>query len=797
MAFVSCNQLATALQNVTQNLHNVTMWIQGGTLFLRQGDGNTVSASLVESLEPLLGQIDVCYANTSGPELSIGSRKYMDGDALATCALITAVRAELTDKIAAVPLDQYVNGLQSYNPVTNELTFNLAGGGSAVIPMSSFIADLAAQFQAQLLDCSGANLAASAQVAQCSELATVAQNAALATQTVADAVAALTTGKQDALLSCAGGPLAGGTAVPSCAEAQGYAVDAAATALASIPNAADTTHGLVQLNLGTTTGDVSNSTDALTASGINFLLRNNFSSGAGVATTNAAQTAAAAGTAVSLERNTAEAARIYDAMLADGSTLANNALRSTATGLRVPVSPASGNQLQLNPDGLCFGTTAPPSTAMIFVAPAANGGSDMTGLGTEASPFASITKALSVGPANVQREIKLYNGASHPLTAGAVARGGAIEFNVYGPLVDAIVALNSPNKNADIRALGTAIDWPEYAPAGSPVQVLYSQALTSQGPTLLRFRSITLNLAKNTSNPTVPFGGTVDMAFMEDRPRSPFTLLLETSAVNTFLPENYLLDGTNPNGNSLIWYDTVFNGPGKMVRNQVPAFQFTYQGSRPGDWAPTQASMAAQFGPIKKAHAPIVSMSTNVDPDIPQDPTLRPLVTVTAPFAAHPVNAKNGDIHVETLDGTSTGEVAARSICIGGGQWVALTRRLMAMATVALSVSGTSTLPAIEAGEPQFNVAGLADVTQLPVSGNSQGVLFNLTFTTGSPAPNGRPRSLEVSQSVALDGLIYAVSPLATTNHLAPTNPLLQDIAVRSVAAPSGAYIRIRVYECE
>lgn len=791
MAFVSCNQLATALQNVTQNLHNVTMWIQGGTIFIRQGDGTTVSTSLTESLEPLLGQIDVCYANTSGPELIIGSRKYMDGDALATCALITAVRAELTDKIAAVPLDQYVNGLQSYNPVTNELTFNLAGGGSAVIPMSSFIADLAAQFQAQLLDCSGANLAANAQVAQCSELATVAQNAALATQTVADAVAALTTGKQDALLSCAGGPLAGGTAVPSCSEAQGYATAAAATALASIPNAADTTPGLVQLNLGTTTGDVSNSTDALTASGLTTMLRNDFSSGAGIANTNVVQTAAAAGTAVSLERNTVEAARIFNAMLQDGSTLANNALRATSTGLQVPVSPAPGNQLQLTPDGLFFGTAAPVATATVFVAPAANGGSDVTGTGTEANPFASITKALSVGPANVQREIKLYNGAAHPLTAGAAARGGAIEFNVYGPLVDAIVALNSPTRNADIRALGTSVDWPEYQPAGSPIPVLYSQSLVSQGPTLLRFRSITLNLAKNTSNPTVPFGGTVDMAFMEDRPRSPFTLLLETSTVNTFLAENYLLDAANPNGNSLVWYNSIFNGPGKMVRNQVPAFKFTYQGAAIGDWAPTQASMAAQFGPIKKAHAPIVSMATNVDPDIPQDPTLRPLVTVTLPFVTHPANAKNGDIHVETLDGTNTGEVAARSICVGGGQWVSLTRRLMAIATVTLSVSGTTTTPILELGEPIFNVASLGGVTQLPASGLSQGVRFDLTFTTGSPSHSGRPRSLEVSQAVALDGLVYAVSPLS------PDSPLAQNIAVRSVAAPSGAYVRIRVYECE
>lgn len=791
MAFVSCNQLATALQNQALNFHNTSMWIQGGNLFLRQGDGNTVTASLVEVLEPLLGNIDVCYPNLTGPELVIGSRKYMDGDSLATCALVAAVRTELTAAIEAVPLDQYVNGLQSYNPATNELTFNLAGGGTAVIPMSSFIDDLAAQFQGQLRDCAGANLLPGAQVAQCSELDDVAQAAAAATQAVASAVAALALGKQDALLSCAGGPLAGGTAVPSCSEAQGYAAAAAAAAVGAIPVSTDTVHGLVQLNLGTTPGDVSNSTDALTAAGLTTLLRNDFSSGAGVANTNAAQTAAAAGTAVSLERNTVEAARIFNAMLQDGSTLANSALRAASTGLYVPLSPAPGNQLQLNPDGLYFGTTAPVATAIVYVAPIANGGSDVTGNGTLASPFASITKALSVGPANVQREIKLYNGATHPLTAGAVARGGAIEFNVYGPLVDAIAALNSPTKNADIRALGTTVDWPEYQPAGSPIPVLYSQALVSQGPTVLRFRSLTLNLAKNTSNPTVPFGGTVDMAFMEDRPRSPFTLLLETSVVNTFLPENYLLDGANPNGNSLVWYDSIFNGPGKMVRNQVPAFRFIFQGSGSGGWAPTQASMAAQFGPIKKAHAPIVSMSTNIDPDIPQDPTLRPLVTVTVPFVAHPANAKNGDIHIETLDGTNSGEVAARSICVGGGQWVALTRRLMAMATVTLTVSGTSTLPVIEVSEPQFNVASLGGIAQLPVSGDSQGVQFNLAFTTGNPAHNGRPRSLEVSQAVALDGLIYAVSPIT------PTNPLLQDIAVRSVASPSGAYLRIRVYDCE
>ena len=789
MAFVSCNQLATALQNVTQNLHNVTMWIQGGTLFLRQGDGNTVSASLIESLEPLLGQIDVCYANTSGPELSIGSRKYMDGDALATCALIAAVRAELTDKIAAVPIDQYVNGLQSYDPVTNELTFNLAGGGSAVIPMSSFIADLAAQFQAQLLDCSGANLAANAQVAQCSELATVAQNAALATQTVADAVAALTTGKQDALLSCAGGPLAGGTAVPSCAEAQGYAVDAAATALASIPNAADTTHGLVQLNLGTTAGDVSNSTDALTASGINFLLRNNFSSGAGVATTNAAQTAAAAGTAVSLERNTVEAVRIYDAMLADGSTLANNALRSTATGLRVPVSPASGNQLQLNPDGLYYGTVAPPETAFVYVAPAANGGSDITGTGTEASPFASIAKALSVGPANVQRTIGLYNGVTHALTPGIRARGGAIEFGVYGPAATAILALNAVTKDADLRALGTKVAWPEYQPAGSPA-VLYSQGPIIEGPTTLRFRSITLELPRNTNNPTIPFGGTVDMAFTEDRPRSPLTLILETSHVKTVPPENYLLDATNPNGNILVWYNTMFSGPGKIVRGQVPAFNFTYQGAGPGDWTPTEASLAAQFGYIKKSHIPIVSMTTNIDDSIPKDLLLRAQTYLIASGAPLPTGARDGDICIETTSvppsapafQTDFAEPVATWVyteepsvtgtgTLKNGRWVCIGRRLLlnALITVTGGVVALNPIGAL------YNVASVSNVTR---SGTR--TLFRVNFAVPSDTqPTGINAILDVeavARSLSFPSTAAAVSSTA----LLPMQARLEDAAAPS-----------------
>lgn len=56
-----------------------------------------------------------------------------------------AISAAITAAVAGLPVDKHVNGLQSYDAVTNTLTLSLSDGTTAVVPMAALVADAVAE----------------------------------------------------------------------------------------------------------------------------------------------------------------------------------------------------------------------------------------------------------------------------------------------------------------------------------------------------------------------------------------------------------------------------------------------------------------------------------------------------------------------------------------------------------------------------------------------------------------------------------------------------------------------------
>jgi hypothetical protein len=77
----------------------------------------------------------------------------------------SAVNAAITAAIAAIPGDQYVTGLASYNAATNIATLNLAGGGTTTVDFTQLVADAVASVPVATTSATGTvTLATPAQV---------------------------------------------------------------------------------------------------------------------------------------------------------------------------------------------------------------------------------------------------------------------------------------------------------------------------------------------------------------------------------------------------------------------------------------------------------------------------------------------------------------------------------------------------------------------------------------------------------------------------------------------------------
>lgn len=115
----------------------------------------------------------------------------------------------------------------------------------------------------------------------------------------------------------------------------------------------------------------------------------------------------------------------------------------------VRLSATDGNLIQKRSDGLYLGTEAPPDTQIIYVNASTGNNANV---GSEAAPVKTIRHAMSMGPANVQRAIRLREGQTHHIdvdpnppygtTGGIDLRGGTILIFPYGPVFDAGFAVN-------------------------------------------------------------------------------------------------------------------------------------------------------------------------------------------------------------------------------------------------------------------------------------------------------------------------------------------------------------------
>ena len=234
MALVTCNQLTQALAGLLAQLNNETMWVQGGRLYLQQGDGRTINVDMVPGLLPLLETMNVCNVWMQGDDMHTQDRKYTSTDVLATCNGLYRVWEQLSNRIDNLPVDRFVSGMHSYNPATKVLTLIMSDNTVVDIPLTDLIGDILDSIQLQLRDCNGDPLEQDAQVPTCAQM-----NAALVTlettlsQALEDGVAnieaALDSDYQRKLQDANGNALPGGTQVYSTAQTNS-AINAAVTA---------------------------------------------------------------------------------------------------------------------------------------------------------------------------------------------------------------------------------------------------------------------------------------------------------------------------------------------------------------------------------------------------------------------------------------------------------------------------------------------------------------------------------------------------------------------------------------
>ena len=233
MALVTCNQLTQALADLLAQLNNETMWVQGGRLYLQQGDGRTIQVDMVPGLLPLLETMDVCNVWMQGEDMHTQGRKYTSTDVLATCNGLYRVWEQLSNRIDNLPVDRFVSGMHSYNPATKVLTLIMSDDTVVDIPLSDLIGDILDSIQLQLRDCNGDPLEQDAQVPTCAQM-----NAALVTLETTitetfndgmDIIAAALDAYQLKLRDPNGNDLPGGTQVYSTTETNS-AINAAVTA---------------------------------------------------------------------------------------------------------------------------------------------------------------------------------------------------------------------------------------------------------------------------------------------------------------------------------------------------------------------------------------------------------------------------------------------------------------------------------------------------------------------------------------------------------------------------------------
>jgi hypothetical protein len=326
----------------------------------------------------------------------------------------------------------------------------------------------------------------------------------------------------------------------------------------TIASASDTVNGTVQLNLGNNANDPTNAVDALTAAGLNTLLR-------GTAPPNAVQT--------SLKE---------------------------ALKLSVPISALASNSIVLTTDGIYSGSVATAGMYNIYIDATAG---DDNNPGTRLLPMRTIAKAVNTGPSGIDRNLLLKEGQNHFVAAGfgiaTAFRGGSWQITPYGPSMDAIGSANT----AAAQALNT------YIVAGTWGVNSTDQAGVALYPINgATIKTIGVNFRCGSPlNNVITFSGD-DGSFNEASSNGRW--VLNYAKVELPDPSSRFISGIQEAPIAVTIYNTTISGPGKFAIPMSKSFVFNFF---PGAGS-TEATVKNYLGQPPSANLVYTNFTTNITP---------------------------------------------------------------------------------------------------------------------------------------------------------------------------------------
>jgi hypothetical protein len=115
--------------NNTNNAGGISVRVDTGSVVKTAIDSAVSAAATPDATDTVKGKVALAVA-ANHPSTS-------DDEAVTP--------AYLNAKIAALPTDKYVSGIQSYNAATNTITFQLADGSTSTANASALVADAVAE----------------------------------------------------------------------------------------------------------------------------------------------------------------------------------------------------------------------------------------------------------------------------------------------------------------------------------------------------------------------------------------------------------------------------------------------------------------------------------------------------------------------------------------------------------------------------------------------------------------------------------------------------------------------------
>lgn len=277
----------------------------------------------------------------------------------------------------------------------------------------------------------------------------------------------------------------------------------------------------------------------------------------------------------------------------------------------VPISQDGGNLIQLRKDGIYYGVQAPAEYANMFV-DAING--DDNNPGTRAEPLKTIKKAMSVGPAGVNRNLYLRESQTHHVQAGygvsTQIRGGFWYFQPYGPQCDVMPPVYGDSNMAQdaVRELNTWIEAGTFGTLdGENGKFQVGEALWGNNSNV-----ISIGISWRAGRPD---GSSTPLA----RDRASFgsaayaqNLQIRYAKIDLPTAESYLISDHDQPTKLFISGGCVVTGPGKFYTS--PRISMSVEVHYPSVWPYNQALKPYMPGIVTSPDV-IYNIQTNMPPE--------------------------------------------------------------------------------------------------------------------------------------------------------------------------------------